>query len=181
MVSRAFDPLRLDVERFAVEEAALEGSWPLSELDRLSASSAFDDRSSDSDRVSWAAKGEQRTSRGSEGECWLHLEAVAKVVLQCQRCLGPVPTRLDIRQALRFVHGEDAAAQLDSESDDDVLAMTRALDLRELVEDELLLSLPLVPMHDTCPEPLIALNEDVADRPNPFAALAALKDVQRDD
>ena len=44
-----------------------------------------------------------------------------------------------------FVRGEDAAAELDAESDFDVLTLTRSLDLRELVEDELLLALPLVP------------------------------------
>ena len=34
-----------------------------------------------------------------------------------------------------------------------MLALSRALDLRELVEDELLLALPLVPRHEVCPEP----------------------------
>jgi uncharacterized protein len=35
-----------------------------------------------------------------------------------------------------------------------VLALEPALDLKELVEDELLLALPLVPRHEVCPEPL---------------------------
>ncbi len=50
--------------------------------------------------------------------------------------------------------GEEAAAALDAESDDDVLALESSLDLHALVEDELLLALPLVPRHDECPEPL---------------------------
>jgi uncharacterized protein len=46
------------------------------------------------------------------------------------------------------------------------------------VEDELILALPLVPRHDACPQPLAApatAEEPLAERPNPFAALAALK------
>ena len=77
-----------------------------------------------------------------------------------------------------FVKGEDAAAALDAEAEDDVLALTPALDLRELIEDELLLALPLVPRHAHCPEPLPrAFVEDPAVDPadNPFAALAVLK------
>ena len=58
---------------------------------------------------------------------------------------------LHIEKALRFVHGEDAAAELDADSDDDVLASSRSLDLRALIEDELLLALPLVPRHEACP------------------------------
>ena len=79
------------------------------------------------------------------------------------------------------MHGEDAAAQLDADSEDDVLALTRALDLHELIEDELLLTLPLVPRHEVCPQPLPMVanadppSGDEAERPNPFAALQALK------
>jgi hypothetical protein len=79
----------------------------------------------------------------------------------------------------RFVAGEDAAAALDAESEDDVLALTPALDLRQLIEDELLLALPIVPRHDHCPEPLPRAFADpqgaASPAENPFAALAALK------
>jgi len=80
-----------------------------------------------------------------------------------------------------FVDGEDAAAALDADSEDDVLALTPALDLLELVEDELLLALPLVPRHDVCPEPLPRAFRDEAEfvEDHPFAALAALKQGSR--
>ena len=78
-----------------------------------------------------------------------------------------------------FVQGEDAAEALDAESEDDVLALTPALDLADLIEDELLLALPLVPRHERCPEPLAPafVEDDAAADPadHPFAALAALK------
>jgi uncharacterized protein len=82
------------------------------------------------------------------------------------------------QRSFLFVHGENTAAELDNDSEDDVLALTRSLDLVELIEDELLLALPLVPRHETCPQPLLAGEpEALADDepPHPFAALAALK------
>jgi uncharacterized protein len=54
-----------------------------------------------------------------------------------------------------------------------------ALDLADMIEDELLLAMPLVPRHARCPEPLprAFVEDDPASDPadNPFAALAALK------
>ena len=65
---------------------------------------------------------------------------------------------------------------MDAESEDDVLAISRSLDVPELLEDELLLALPLVPRHEVCPEPLPVPEEAPEEKaPHPFAALAALK------
>ena len=87
------------------------------------------------------------------------------------------------RRRIFFVEGEEAAAALDAETEDDVLALTPTLDLLALVEDELLLALPLVPRHEVCLQPLPrALVDDdpaVASADNPFAALAALKQGSR--
>ena len=79
------------------------------------------------------------------------------------------------------MRGEAAAEALDAEIEDDVLALSKSLDLRELVEDELLLALPIVPRHDVCPQPLplpvdsAPAPEDPTERPHPFAALQRLK------
>ena len=86
---------------------------------------------------------------------------------------------LAAQRSFLFARDEVEATRLDEEIDDDVLVMVRSLDLAELAEDELILALPLVPRHDSCPEPLVvAASESVAaapERPNPFAALAALR------
>jgi uncharacterized protein len=175
MKARDFDPAKLDVEAFAKAGGSLEGTWPLRGLERFAASTVA---AAESDRVAWRARGEHRVVRGGHPQIWLHIEAQASVMLECQRCLAPVAAQVDARRSFLFVHGENTAAELDSDSEDDVLAMTHSLDLPELVEDELLLALPLVPRHDVCPEPLVAqepaepLEEGV---PHPFAALAALK------
>ena len=59
--------------------------------------------------------------------------------------------------------------------------LSREFHLRELIEDELLMALPLVPRHDTCPNPVALASSDEdfeaasAEKPNPFAALAGFK------
>ena len=177
MAARPFDPLRLDIEAFAVEGAGLEGRWPLTDFPRIAESVPADAPVGDRDEVQWEVRGERNALRAGAHETWLKLSADSAVWLQCQRCLGPVRVPLSVRRRIRFVEGEDAAAELDASSEDDVLASSRAFDLRSLVEDELLLAMPLVPLHEVCPEPLprVVEAEDAMEKANPFAALAALK------
>lgn len=180
MKPRSFDPLKLDVGAFAREGAALAGEWPVTSLTRLAGAAAPDSDPAKWPPVSWSAHGELRTPKGGEAQVWLELSAETQVALTCQRCLQPVHEDLAVSRWFRFVKDEDMAAEMDMDSDDDVLALPRHLDLRELIEDELLLELPVVPRHDECPEPLPHANVEeeeapAEERPNPFAALAALK------
>ncbi len=175
MKARDADPLKLDVEALAKAGERLEGTWPVADLERLAASVVTGTGTGD---VTWQAEGELRPVRGGAGEVWLHVQADTSLMLECQRCLGPVAADVHAERSFLFVHGEEAAAALDSDHEDDVLALTRSLDLRSLVEDELLLALPLVPRHEVCPEPLPAGSEEELvdeEKPNPFAVLASLK------
>jgi uncharacterized protein len=174
---RRIDPLRLDVAALAKDGMALSGEWPMSDLARLQQS-----QNPPQDwmppPVMWAVRGERRAVAGGTPETWLHLQAHAPVWLTCQRCLLPYRVELTANRPVRFVPGEERAEALDAEIDEDVLALTPALNLRALVEDELLLALPIVPRHDVCPsqpappEPAV---ESPSPRENPFAALASLK------
>lgn len=175
MKARDFDPSKLDVEALAKAAVSLDGAWPVAELERLAASTVV---GIPAEEVSWQVQGEHRALRGGQRQVWLHLKAGTRVMLECQRCLQPVPVEVNAERSFLFVHGENAAAELDADSEDDVLALTRALDLRALVEDELLLGLPLVPRHEVCPEPLQMADEEapeLEEKPNPFAVLASLK------
>ncbi len=179
MKPRHRDPLRLDVEALAKEAGELDGRWPLRGFERLAESAHADARPAEADEVVWKALAELRPVRGGAPEIWLHVTAKAELQLECQRCLQPVATALAAERSFRFVADEATAAEIDADSEDDVLVLTRALNLHELVEDELILVLPLVPRHATCPQPLAVPADDTApaveERPNPFAALAALK------
>jgi uncharacterized protein len=99
----------------------------------------------------------------------------------CQCCLAPVQTRIEVDRWFRFAPDEDAAAALDEDSEEDVLGASRDFDLHGLIEDELLMELPITPRHEVCPQdvPLSVADPDFEaaeqDRPNPFAALAKLR------
>lgn len=212
--TRAPDPRSLDVAALARDGARLEGEWPLAELARLrglvlddpgadagAAAGAVAEMAADAgtaapagaggdgraDHIAWSATGFTRRVSGGEDEIWLALTAVAPVRMQCQRCLQPVAITLAVDRRLRFVRGEEEAARLDEESDDDVLELRPREDLRCLIEDELILALPLVPRHERCPEPMNAAEFGAASRsssdaasdadtpPHPFADLAALR------
>jgi uncharacterized protein len=94
--------------------------------------------------------------------------------------MAPVDTQVSSDRWFRFASDEATAAVLDEESEEDVLVLSGSFDLLELVEDELLMSLPLVPFHDSCP---VDVKLAVADpnfeapetKPNPFAQLASLR------
>ncbi len=168
------DPRRVSVETLAALEQVLDGRTPLAEFPRL-----LDATDDPTHEIAWRVQATKRERAGAEALLRLHLSARATVMLCCQRCLEPIPITLQVDRWLRFVRGEGEAARLDAESEDDVLALEPHLDLLALVEDELLLDLPLVPRHERCVD-LAALGDGPADEPvrdgdNPFGVLAALK------
>jgi len=179
-MKRQHDVLRLDVAALAAEGGMLSGRWAGGALTRL-AESQTPPQDVALPEVAWAAQGERIPVAGGEAELWLRLQVQTPVWLTCQRCLQPFEVPLALDRRLRFVRGEAQAEALDAEIEDDVLALGRSIDLRELVEDELLLALPLVPRHGRCPQPLpVALGaepvpDDPPERPHPFAALQVLK------
>jgi uncharacterized protein len=176
-------PTRLDVGAFARAGATLEGTVPLADLPRLLASTSAPSDTPPGEAV-WQARGLWRQPLGDQPQLRLQLQAHACVWLTCQRCLQPAAHELSVARTLRFVPTEEEAARLDeAEEEEDVLALPRALNLHELIEDELILALPLVPRHEQCPEPLpwepeapAEPEEAPGEEPaHPFAALAKLK------
>ncbi|MCV2357363.1 DUF177 domain-containing protein [Paucibacter sp. TC2R-5] len=182
MKEHLFFPERLDVAAFARDAGQLSGELPAGGLTRLADAAAAEAPATAWPAVKWSATGERREPRGAQAQVWLHLEASAETQMTCQRCLRPVKEHVEFDRWFHFVHDEAAAAAIDAETEEDVLVLSRSFDLFELIEDELLLSLPLVPRHEQCPEPLtlpldqpLTEAEQGAERPHPFAALAALK------
>ena len=131
--------------------------------------------------VDWQAAAELRAGAAGQMDSWLHLQASTSVPMICQRCMGAVQTPLQVDQWYRFVASEEIAMAEDDASEEDLLVMAPQFDLAGLLEDELLMALPLVPMHDECPMlpafsvGVIDVPGDRAEKPNPFAALAQLK------
>lgn len=177
MSSQEWNPRRLDIAAFARAGAEVGGSWPLAGFERLVDSTVHEALTLDAG-VAWSARGESLAAAGRPPEIWLRLIASTTLPLQCQRCLGPVDTPLAFDRRILFVSDDETAEQLDADLDEDVMTLPRALDLHVLLEDELLLELPIVPRHEVCPEPLVspALGSDTGqDAPHPFEVLAALR------
>lgn len=179
--ARRLDPRRLDVVALAEAGGALDGEWPLAELPRLQ-HDALPWPDGTAPAVTWQVQGSRRAVTGGEPEIRLALQAATLLRLTCQRCLQPMEQPLAVDTRLRFVRDEALAEKLDDNDEEDVLVLTPALDLRELVEDELILALPLVPRHEHCPQPLptSAGDDALPDADAPAQGLGALGALWRD-
>ena len=103
----------------------------------------------------------------------------------CQRCLQPVTVVVDHAHTVEWVTDESELERLDAleddlDSDADAVEYLPMPDpacvvTLDFVEDELMLSLPIVPMHADCALPVtVAASADE----HPFAALAQLKTLK---
>ena len=180
-MNRTSQASRLNMQVFAKEGTPLLETTLLQTMQRL----AQEAQGLQADSVvTWQARGELRPGAGGEDaepDTWLHLEAKTAVPLTCQRCMNVVFAPVEVKQWYRFVASEDIAMAEDDQSEEDLLVMEPYFDLLAVLEDELLMALPLVPMHDECPVAAtpgtgaMEVTDDVEEKPNPFAVLAKLK------
>ena len=177
-MSKVFDARRLDVKVFAEEAGQISATDRLATYPRLMAETGG--RGADT-ALNWSAAGELHNPKHLHPEVWLRLQARAILPLTCQRCLAPVDVAVEVKRPFRFVVDENSAMAGDDSSEVDLLALSRAFDLVELIEDELLMDMPVAPRHEVCPEPvkLAVADEDFepasAERVNPFAILQRIK------
>ena len=173
-----YDAQHLNIEAFAKAEGSLDGTETLARFDRL-----LDEAqgAGAQNPVHFIAKGMTRPNGTTSEQIWLALTAEVALPQICQRCLGPVDVPVSFAREFRFVASEEVAAVEDEASEEDVLALSRDFNLLELVEDELLMALPVVPKHEVCPD-AVKLQvadpdfiEEAAEKPNPFAVLEQLK------
>ncbi|MDR2189494.1 MAG: YceD family protein [Azonexus sp.] len=149
---------------FARDLRVLAGQLEVVQLERL-----HDLLTDVSGALDWRLAGE----RGRRGEPLLRLTVEGGLLLACQRCLGAVPFDLDIDSLLELVPAGAELSQEELEDDSrDFLPVAHDLDVAELVEDEILLALPVAPRHEKCGLPGVA---DDGGRIHPFAALAGFK------
>lgn len=169
---------RLDVKAFAQAAGQLAAQDTLQKYERL----LQETQGLGADLpLNWAATGELRAVPGEADQVWLHLKVDATLPLTCQRCLGPVDVSVAVDRAFRFVADEETAAAQDDDFEEDLLVLSHDLDLRVLIEDEVLMELPHLPRHEVCPVDVKlavadeAFEAETKAKPNPFAVLARLK------
>lgn len=87
------------------------------------------------------------------GSLSLRLAVEGQVTMTCQRCLGPMTHAIDIDRKVYLARTEPELERLDGQPDGDAILIGERIDLVALVEDEVLLSLPLAAMHEAgqCP------------------------------
>lgn len=112
----------------------------------------------------------------------LHLRVSGQLKLHCQRCLAEVVFGCAIDSRLMLMSGSDESAWPEDElevDEFDAIPADREMSLLALVEEEVLLALPVVPRHADC-ELLVSREGDgqpvlQESASSPFAALAGLK------
>ncbi len=162
-------PKRVDPRKLAEREVQLHGSVDLKSMPEL-LSLLVDDEGEVSVELSFALDEQKlRTVKG---------QATARVRQQCQRCLDPVEVELEAEFSLAVVLNEEQAKNLPRYYDP--LLVEEDVVLAELVEEELILSLPAVAYHQDCDVQLSygegeAEPSEQDEKPNPFSVLASLK------
>lgn len=166
-------PDRIDVLRLAETGRTLRGHLPLAALTRL-APTLHTVEGEVAVEMSGSKAGRVRT---------LHGRIVTTLSLVCQRCLEPMTVPIDVQFQLGLVTTEEQVERL-PEGLEPLLIAEPTLRLAEVIEDELVLALPIVALHpegSACaarvPAAMAAVQEPVEPEPrkNPFAALAQLK------
>lgn len=100
----------------------------------------------------------------------LSLDLVVRLPLQCQRCFEGMPLDLDLH--FEYAVCKDAPEALLEHDEVDWLEPDQEHSVQNLIEDELLMALPIAVMHDTA---CAQIKREAGEKPNPFAVLAQLK------
>ena len=172
----------IDPYAFATQGRHLEGTIPVSSLGRLIPLLATDDAEEIArHQVDYTLLFglDEGGVRGILGK----LEAT--LPLRCQRCMEVMQMVLHVDIQLGLVSSQKATEML-PDSYDPLLVSEEGVTVASIVEDELILALPIVAMHEKedCPKGEAFLKKahdkegDAHKRENPFAMLATLKTSQ---
>jgi uncharacterized protein len=153
----------IDSVEFARTGQQMSGVAPVGEFARL-ADSLFD--------AGGELKFELTGGSDSRQRLRLKLAVAGSINLQCQRCLGSLAFPVAVQANLLVLTGEAGGETAEIDDLDGVPANAQT-DVWSLVEDEILLAIPLAPRHaeEQCSPAVNAAGKPAA---SPFAALAKL-------
>lgn len=168
--------LLIDNIAFAKRNEHLSGTLALEDCPRLAellapqALLAPGSSKMHADAIDYALHGEA----DALGRHFLHLVLNAALTVTCQRCLEPMPLRLSL--SFDYLIGDadlddSDAEEVDAVDEYDLQEASQAMDLLTLIEDEVIMALPIAPVHDRdCGTGAMQSGE----KPNPFAVLKGL-------
>jgi uncharacterized protein len=153
----------IDGLEFARAGSSLLGAWPASDFPRLR-----DVLHSGSGSIACELEGVPEVN----GRPALRLRLSGALQLTCQRCLDALefPVHVDATLLLAQAQAEIDAEPFDAEGPEWIVAH-REMQVHSLVEDELLLALPLAPRHERCAGAMAGPHESER---SPFAGLREL-------
>ncbi|MFQ5642366.1 MAG: YceD family protein [Thiogranum sp.] len=159
-------PERIEPVGLADAGRSFRGEVPVSELMRLGPSLSSTDGAL---RAELEFRRDERRIRILAG----HIEGSVELV--CQRCLKALRFPLEIDFRLGIVADNDEIDRL-PDGYEPILATGEPLRTFDVIEDEVLLAIPLIPLHegvDSCDSGYV--NRPRAEKENPFAVLEKLK------
>ena len=159
----------IDGFEFGETGGLASGSWPVSDLPRLQ-----DLLRDSAGAIDYRIAG----TRDEVGRPALEVGVKGVLQLTCQRCLEVLPYRFDARSMLvlaRKAAEIEADDALGVDAPERVLA-GREMPVRDLIEDELLLLVPIAPRHERCAE---SPEKASATKDSPFAGLRGLLDGRK--
>src|SRR5262245_26376204 len=147
----------IDGPRFAKAREAVSGALAIGDLPRLAEMGA------EAVTLRYSVRG----GEDADGRAALTVEVSGTVRVACQRCLGALELPVAVKSVLELAGSE---AEIDAADDErDRVLASRSMDVAALVEDEVILALPMIPTHANCET---AVAHDAEDRRSSFAALA---------
>lgn len=153
-----------DAFKFAADGRRLEGTIPVADFSRLA-----DLTASAEGEIAYVLGG----SQGVDGKWQLELTVSGVLRLVCQRCLTEMQWPFELGSTLLLVRPGDEIPEDELEDETrDAIEVQPDLEVKQLVEDEILLAVPIVPRHEQCeaPQPTGGVSKE-----SPFAALSGLK------
>lgn len=163
-------PAVLDVWRMVSARRFFESTLPLSAFKRL--------RDSLED-----AEGECRFTlefgRNAMNQAFVEVRAEAELPLQCQRTLERYLQPVRVMQQLGLITSEAQESALPEGMEPLLVPESGELHAIDLVEDELILALPVVPINPESSLPDSVWPEEAEEKQNPFTVLSALKDHKK--
>lgn len=166
-------PEYIDVLRLAKANLSLSGKVVLAKMHRLSESLVSNEGEVDV---------KLHFSQRADGVCYIEGEVQTSLPLLCQRCINIMQFNVDHQFVLAPVRSEAAAKKLPDDVEPVLLPDDEKICLSEMIEDELILQLPIIPKHTEtecsvkidADEPLVG-SKAKSDKRKPFANIIALK------
>jgi uncharacterized protein len=154
----------LEVDRLADAGADIDFAVPLAELPALRSLHAG---------VEGDVHGHAHFGR-EQGTAVAQLAWSGSVTLECQRCMKRMQRPLEAQTKIALVGSEDEGARVSGELEP-VLAAGGRISIAQLLSEELLLALPIVPLHEQGTECEATEDAPPPDETHkPFAGLADL-------